>query len=347
MKSDIIDKKTSKCKIIIVTNQSSVIDSLKFYFHSYDIVGITNSEDLLDAFSNNNFDLLILDYDINPKYTEYVIPQIRKINQDIYILLLLNHKDFSSPIEAIHKLDVQSFYEKNDNFDQLLLLVESALKSVEQTLLIKKMNIDLQNSSSLIEKSYLESIEILRNTVEARDFYTKGHSERVSEYSLLIGEKLNLSSEEMHTLKIGALFHDIGKIGIPDSILLKKKKLTHNEFERIKDHPSIGAHILSNASIFSDIIPIVKYHHERYDGNGYPYNLSGDDIPFLARIVAVADSFDAMTTQRSYRNALKFDTVVKEISTCSGTQFDPDISKVFLDILENDSEKVWEIYNKR
>ena len=212
--------------------------------------------------------------------------------------------------------------------------------------IIKQINNELSTSKELLEKSYLESIETLRNTVEVKDIYTKGHSDRVSAYSLLIGEKLNLSQEEMKTLKIGALFHDIGKIGIPDGILLKTDKLTEDEYSEIKNHPSIGAHILSDASIFADIIPIVKHHHERYDGRGYPGKLAGNDIPLLARIVAVADTFDAMTSKRSYRQALDFDYTRAEIAKCSGTQFDPSIAKAFLEILDTEKDKILKIQNE-
>ena len=147
----------------------------------------------------------------------------------------------------------------------------------------------------------------------------------------------------MKTLKIGSLFHDIGKIGIPDAILLKDTKLSDDEYSEIKNHPTIGVHILSNATIFADIIPIVKHHHERYDGKGYPSQLKGEDIPLLARIVAVADTFDAMTSRRSYRSALDLEYTKNEIEKCSGTQFDPTIAKVFLDILRNEPDKVKEI----
>ena len=192
----------------------------------------------------------------------------------------------------------------------------------------------------------METIEILRFTVEAKDAYTRGHSDRVSAYSVLIGEALGLSEDDLKTLKIGGLFHDIGKIGIPDAILLKTDKLTDDEYSEIKNHPAIGAHILSNASIFADIIPIVKHHHERYDGKGYPARLAGEDIPYLARIVAVADTFDAMTSRRSYRQALDFDYTTNEIERCKGTQFDPTIADVFLEILRTNQDKITEIQKK-
>ena len=150
----------------------------------------------------------------------------------------------------------------------------------------------------------MESIETLRFTVEAKDPYTRGHSDRVSEYSVLIGKKLGLSEPDLKILKLGGLFHDIGKIGVPDSILLKESKLTDDEYSEIKNHPTIGAHILSNATIFRDILPIVKHHHERYDGNGYPDGLKGEDIPIAAQVVALADAYDALVSKRAYKESL-------------------------------------------
>ena len=212
--------------------------------------------------------------------------------------------------------------------------------------LINRINDELADKNDELEKSYMDTIGILRQTVEAKDPYTRGHSDRVSEYSVLIGQKLNLDDKTLHTLKIGGLFHDIGKIGIPDSILLKESKLDDDEYSQIKNHPSIGAHILGDVAMFKDIIPIVLHHHEKFDGDGYPSQLKGEDIPYLARIAAVADTFDAMTSKRSYRNALPLDVVKDEIKRCSGTQFDPAIAEVFLDILNNDYGKIREIQEK-
>ena len=233
-----------------------------------------------------------------------------------------------------------------DKFDQLLLLIESGIKSIKQMYEIKRINEELAESNQKLEQAYLDMIQTLRYTVEAKDPYTRGHSDRVSEYSVLIGEKMGLSEENIKTLRVGGLFHDIGKIGIPDSILLKTDKLSDDEYSEIKNHPSIGAHILGAASIFKNIIPIVKHHHERFDGRGYPSGLKGDEIPFLARIAAVADTFDAMTSKRSYRNALDLQFVKEEIQRCKGTQFDPQIADVFLDILDNNFEKIKEIQEK-
>ena len=211
---------------------------------------------------------------------------------------------------------------------------------------IKNINIALEDKNTELEKAYLDTIGILRHTVEAKDPYTRGHSDRVSEFSILIGQKMNLDSDTIHDLKIGGLFHDIGKIGIPDSILLKESKLNDNEYSQIKNHPTIGAHILGDAKVFENIIPIVKHHHEKFDGTGYPSGLKGSEIPLIARIASVADTFDAMTSKRTYRDSLPISVVKEELKRCSGSQFDPEIASVFLDILENDYCKIVEIQEK-
>lgn len=346
MRLSAVEQEKSKYKIIAVDDEMGIIDSLKVYLRDYSITGVTDPQEAIEKVKNEHFDLMLLDYIMTPFHGDHVVEEIRKFNKDLYILLLTGHKDLAPPLETIKKLDIQGYCEKSDKFDQLLLLIESGLKSVEQMNMIKQINEELADSKELLEKSYLESIEVLRRTVEVKDVYTRGHSDRVSEYSLLIGEKLNLPPEQMKTLKIGALFHDIGKIGIPDAILLKTDKLTDDEYSEIKNHPAIGAHILSNASIFADIIPIVKHHHERYDGKGYPARLAGEDIPYLARIVAVADTFDAMTSRRSYRQALDFDYTMNEIERCKGTQFDPAIADVFLEILRTNQDTITEIQKK-
>jgi len=300
----------------------------------------------IELVKEEHFDLMLLDFIMTPLHGDQVVEEIRKFNKELYILLLTGHKDLAPPLETIRRLDIQGYCEKSDRFDQLLLLVESGIKAISQMNLIRKINTELKDTYNKLEKAYLESIETLRFTVEAKDTYTRGHSDRVSEYSVLIGEKLGLSNDDINTLKVGGLFHDIGKIGVPDNILLKNSKLTDDEYSEIKNHPSIGAHILSNATIFKDALPVVKHHHERYDGNGYPGKLKGENIPYLARIAAVADSFDAMTSRRTYRNSLDLDVVKSEIERCKGTQFDPSCADAFLDILNNEYSKIEEIRNK-
>ena len=329
-------------KIIAVDDEEGILDSLQVLLKrtGYNLVGVTDPAEAIERVKKEHFDLMLLDFIMTPYHGDQVVEEIRKFDKDLYILLLTGHKDLAPPLETIKRLDIQGYCEKSDKFDQLMLLIESAIKSIAQMREIRKINNELSDTYDELEKAYLEIIETLRYAVEAKDTYTRGHSDRVSAYSVLIGEKLGLSDEEIKTLKIGGLFHDIGKIGIPDSILLKESKLTDDEYSQIKNHPAIGAHILSSVTYFKDIIPIVKHHHERYDGFGYPSKLKGEDIPYLARIAAVADSFDAMSSKRSYRDSMPLDVVIEEIKRCKGSQFDPQIADAFLEILEKEPEKI-------
>ena len=345
---NLVNNENSNYKIIAVDDEMGIIDSLSIFLKrsGYNFVGVTNPEEAIERVKNEHFDLMILDFIMTPIHGDQVVEEIRKFNKELYILLLTGHKDLAPPLETIKRLDIQGYCEKSDKFDQLLLLIESGIKSISQMNEIKKINEELKDTYDKLEKAYLESIETLRYTVEAKDTYTRGHSDRVSEYSVLIGKTLNLPESEIRTLQVGGLFHDIGKIGVPDVILQKESKLTDDEYSEIKNHPSIGAHILSTATIFKDIIPIVKHHHERYDGKGYPSQLKGEEIPYLARIAAIADSFDAMTSKRTYRDSLPMEKVISEFQRCRGTQFDPELTDVFLDILENHFDKIKEIQEK-
>ena len=341
MRKNQVTSKSTDFKIIAVDDEQGILDSLSIFMKrsGYDFVGITDPIEAINRVKTEHFDLMVLDFIMDPIHGDKVVEEIRKFNKDLYILLLTGHKDLAPPLETIHELDIQGYCEKSDKFDQLLLLIESGLKSVNQMRTITKMNENL-------EKSYMDSIEILRHTVEAKDPYTRGHSDRVSEYAVLLGKKLNLTDEDIEKLKIGGLFHDIGKIGIPDSILLKESKLTDEEYIKIKEHPVIGYNILENADMFKNILDIIKYHHERFDGNGYPEKLAGENIPYLSRITSVVDSFDAMTSKRSYRDSLPMDVVKSEILQNLGSQFDPEIGIAFLDILDNDFNSIKQIQEK-
>lgn len=348
MRKNMITTESNGYKIIVVDDEQGIVDSLSIFLKrsGYDFTGLTNPLEAIERVRNEHFDMMILDFMMGPIHGDEVVEEIRKFNKDLYILLLTGHKDLAPPLETIKRLEIQGYCEKSDKFDQLLLLIESGIKSIEQMNTIKTINKQLHDKNEELERAYLDTIGILRQTVEAKDPYTRGHSDRVSEYSVLIGKKLGLDEKTLHILKIGGLFHDIGKIGIPDSILLKESKLSDEEYSQIKNHPMIGVHMLGDAAIFTDILPIVKHHHERYDGRGYPSQLVGEDIPYVARIAAVADTFDAMTSKRSYRDSLPIDVVRAEIERCSGTQFDPNIAKVFLDIMNNDFDLIREIQEK-
>ena len=340
-----VQDNNSSYKILAVDDEIGIVDSLSIFLKrsGYTFAGETDPMKAIERLKTEHFDLLLLDFIMTPLHGDQVVEEIRKFNKDLYIILLTGHKDLAPPLETIRRLDIQGYCEKSDKFDQLLLLIESGIKAIKQMNLIKEINVQLKDANEKLEQAYMESIETLRYTVEAKDPYTKGHSDRVSEYSLLIGEALNLSEDDLHTLKIGGLFHDIGKIGVPDNILSKDTRLTDDEYSEIKNHPSIGTHILSNATIFQDVIPIVKHHHERYDGLGYPSKLKGEEIPLLARITSISDTFDAMTSKRPYRDALPLDRVKIELNKIKGSQLDPKITDVFLDLLNNHFDEIKKI----
>lgn len=195
---------------------------------------------------------------------------------------------------------------------------------------------ELDKRKKNIEEMSLQLMQMLSTTIEAKDEYTKGHSHRVAEYSVLIARELGWNEKELSNLKNAAHLHDIGKIAIPDTILNKPSKLSEEEFSIIKEHTIIGANILKNISLIDHVQEIVRNHHERYDGNGYPDGLKGKEIPLHARIVAVADSYDAMSSQRIYRNQLPPEKIIQELENNKGTQFDPEITDIFLKLLRED-----------
>ena len=201
----------------------------------------------------------------------------------------------------------------------------------------EKHHLEQQRTESIWNMS-LHTVQTLAQAIDAKDSYTNGHSLRVAKYSVMLGKRLGFSETDLGRLQYVALLHDVGKIGIADNILNKKGKLTEEEYAIIKSHSSIGAKILSNISEIPDVATGAKYHHERYDGTGYPAGLKGEDIPLIARIIAVADSYDAMTSKRSYRDALPQKVVRHEIACGLGSQFDPVIGKLMLDIIDEDKE---------
>lgn len=194
-------------------------------------------------------------------------------------------------------------------------------------------------AEELYPEILFECLRAIICSLEEKDGYTLGHSLRVAEFSLDLGRKLGLSDKELRELEIAALLHDIGKIGIPDSILLKSAKLTISEFEIMKSHPVRSGKILEKISSLRSLLPAIRHHHERYDGLGYPDGLKGNEIPLYARIILIADTFDAMTSTRPYRLALDKASAYQELKRCSGSQFDPYLVEVFLQALKDRSEE--------
>ncbi|MCS7253239.1 MAG: HD domain-containing protein [Armatimonadota bacterium] len=186
-----------------------------------------------------------------------------------------------------------------------------------------------------VRRSYLGAITALVQAIEARDPYTKGHSEKVSEYAVQLGETIKLSADESEAIRMAGLLHDVGKIGIPDQILLKPGKLTEEEYEQIKRHPIISSLIIEPVPFPWDIRTPVRHHHERWDGKGYPDGLRGEEIPLTARIISVTDVFDAITSDRAYRGAMSAEAAFELILEVAGTQLDPELSRAFVNMMRS------------
>ena len=189
-----------------------------------------------------------------------------------------------------------------------------------------------------VEEMNIQIVTALAAAIDAKDNYTNGHSSRVAEYSRKIAAQCGYSKDDQNEIYMAGLLHDVGKIGVPDEVINKQSKLTNEEFELIKKHPVIGNSILEGIKERPKLAIGARWHHERYDGTGYPDGLAGENIPDVARIIAVADAYDAMTSKRSYRDVLPREKVIEEIKTCSGTQFDPVFADAMLKLIEEDTE---------
>ena len=219
---------------------------------------------------------------------------------------------------------------------------EVLLKRVQNIIELNRLHSDMSNEIRIktekLSRVYIQIVEALAASVDAKDKYTHGHSSRVASYSREIARRAGFSEEEQNRIYMMGLLHDVGKIGIQDSIINKKSRLTEEEYACIKTHPAVGAEILKKITDLPELMTGARWHHERYDGKGYPDGLAGDHIPELARIIAVADSYDAMTSNRSYRGILPQEHVRNEIIRCRGTPVDPRFADIMLELIDEDRD---------
>ena len=239
----------------------------------------------------------------------------RRIKQLLIIPIIVEDK-------VIGVINLENTSLNPDTIDLLRSFSEGAAVAINNAHLYQK-----------IQDSYFEIAKALAQAIEAKDPYTHGHSARVVEYTVLIAQKLDLQEEEKELLKYAAMLHDIGKIGVRGIVLNNPKGLTGEEYDEIKKHPLVGESIIKPIELLQPIRPLIRHHHEWYNGKGYPDGLSGENIPLGARILAVADAYDAMKSDRPYRKALTDETVIRELKRGSGTQFDPEIVEIFLETL--------------
>ena len=262
-------------------------------------------------------------------------------------VLLTGHARLDSALYAINSARIDKYIAKPWEHDDLALTIASLVRQYrlgrENEMLLQdlrrrndSLNIalkELKEAKQRSEKEFLLSIQSLAVALEAKDRYTAGHSERVARFSVLIARKMGMSAQELEDLRSVALLHDIGKIGMADAVLNKPGALTDREFAILRDHPTIGAQILSPMSAFAPYVLATKHHHERFDGRGYPDGLSGGDLPLGVWIIAIADAFDAMTSTRPYRKGKPISFALQQLEMGKGTQFHPDCADAFVDLL--------------
>jgi len=261
--------------------------------------------------------LIVNDVNKDPRFDRSADEITDFVTRSIICAPLIVHRKIIGVIEVLNKLDGSDFSEQD--------LV--ALVTVASTAAMAIENAKLHET---VLDAYMSTIKVLAAAIDAKDPYTYGHSQRVMEYALLGGISLSLSGEELEVLEYAGIFHDVGKIGITDSILTKPGPLTAEEQDVVRRHPVIGANMLKEMPFLEKARKLVLYHHEWHDGSGYPDGLKGEDIPVGARLIAVADAFDTMTTERSYRAAFGEGYAISELYRCSGTQFCPAAVEAFV-----------------
>ena len=318
-------KKRNKILVVDDSKVSAEMITHALMKNSHNVIMASNAEDAFKIAVKQHPEIVITDVEM-PGMNGYDLVKMLRENPETKeaSFIMMSSRDRKSDIKKSEKLGVSRYFIKPFDIEKLVIVVEQ--------LLLEKYNI--------YKKEYeymLSTIKALVTALEARDEYTKGHTHRVSKYSLMLGRQLGLSTFELDKLEIAANLHDIGKIGVKDDILLKPGQLSDEEYAKIQEHAVIGAEILRPLNSLEDVVPLILFHHERWDGKGYPSMIQGKKIPLGARIIAVADTFDAITSDRPYRKALSEEKALKIIKENIGTQFCPTCGTSFLEMSEKGS----------
>ena len=304
---------------------------------------LKSGEEAVEFLKKNSPDLLLLDVHMpgmNGFETISVIRENKNI-ADIPVIFLTADDDSNTEKKGL-EAGAMDFIKKPFVPEVLLLRVRHTLDLVRlQTDLsceVEKKTQELMEQHGKLRRIYIQIVKALSGAIDAKDTYTNGHSTRVADYSREIARRAGLPKQLQNDIYMIGLLHDVGKIGIPDAIINKPAKLTEEEYSIIQKHPVLGAGILGNIAEFPRLSTGARWHHERYDGKGYPDGISGEDIPVEARIIAVADAYDAMSSRRSYRDVLPQEKVYAEVKKGKGTQFDPVFAEIMLTMIEEDKD---------
>jgi putative two-component system response regulator len=323
-------------QILIVDDEAPIRKLLRKKLTSagYPCLEADSGEQAFARLENGDFGLLILDVNMPGKSGLDLLPELKMNYPDTAIIMATAVAETSIAVECM-KRGAEDYICKPFNLDEVVMSVERTFDKRELQLKIKEYQRSLEQKvgeqTDEIRKLFLGAIESLVFALEAKDKYTGGHSRRVADIAVALGMKLGLKGDEISDLRWAGLLHDVGKIAVDQMIQNKPGKLNREEYEHIMIHAHVGAGIVKPV-VNESVVEIIEHHHDHYDGTGLHQTVAGEKIPLGARILAVADSYDAMTSDRPYRAALSQEEAFKEIEICSGTQFDPDIAAAFLNI---------------
>lgn len=342
----------ARTKILIVDDDRKIVDLVRAYLEKdgYRVLAAYDGLQALELARQQQPDLIVLDLMLPGVDGLDVCRVLRGEGNKVPIIMLtaktteadklvgldLGADDYVtkpfSPQELVARLTavMRRVNEEKRAKGQALRYASELTESIGQQNELRAL---LRGAMEELEETQLSTMQALAAAVEARDPYTRGHCERVTQYALTIAEALAFSDEELEVLKRAAILHDIGKVAVPDNVLRKNGRFSKDDWIEVRKHPEAGQTMLAHLKFLWPSLPLIRHHHERYDGSGYPDGLVSDGIPSGARILAVADAFDAITSDRPYREALALPDVLEELDRCAGSQFDPKIVKVFLEAL--------------
>ncbi len=338
-------------RILIVDDEREITEILAdLLSEDYECLKAGSAEQALDCLRARQFQLVISDITMPGMSGLEMIPHVKQLSPDTVVVMISGMQTVESAIGAL-RLGAFDYLMKPFDLRQVEAVVKRALEYHELVVakqryenhleeLVEQRTAELDRALNSLEDSYRSTLKALTAALETRDSETHGHSERVVTYSLRLGREYGLSSEEMKALEFGSLLHDIGKIGVPDSILRKPAKLTEEEWVLMREHPVHGQQILRGIEFLQGAAKVVAQHHEQWDGSGYPNGLRGEEIDVCARIFSVADAFDAITSDRVYRRGKSYEAAAQELDDWAGRQFDPKVVEAFHRVPKEDWEEL-------
>jgi response regulator RpfG family c-di-GMP phosphodiesterase len=341
------EESRGKASILVVDDEPEIREVLcALLSDDYLCESVGSAEDALSLLREREFDLIISDIMMSGMSGLEMVPNVLELSPDAVVVMISGVQTIESAIKAL-RAGAFDYIMKPFDLRQVEAAVKRALEHHDLRVakrryenhlqeLVKERTEQLDDALASVEDAYRATLKALAHALETRDAETHGHSERVVTFSLRLGRELGLEADQMRSLEFGSLLHDIGKIGVPDAILRKPAKLTEEEWIKMREHPLHGQAILRGIEFLGGAARVVAQHHEKWDGSGYPLGLRGEEIDLNARIFAVADAFDAMTSDRVYRKGKPYEAAAEELELFAGKQFDPQVVAAFHSVARED-----------